>query len=159
MDNRFGWERNNTEFLSRLAKSPKSKYIVLSGQQALYDSSTTLYTVHYEKVASIVDKVYTEDGFNQANSEVLLVFLGIDESEGKGQDGVAYWALDLTPKGEFKEELESLIKGKRKGKKREKLKKKNRTEVYFFDILSYSSTRFFDGKIRERNTCTSSFNE
>ncbi|KAI9249304.1 hypothetical protein BY458DRAFT_445377 [Sporodiniella umbellata] len=108
--NRFGWKRNDPEFLSKLARSPKSKYIVLCNQQALYNSSDALHTIVYSSVSSIVDKIYTEDGFNQNNSEVLLVFLGIDERDGKGEDGVAYWALDLTPKGKFSNELGSLAK-------------------------------------------------
>ncbi|EIE90650.1 hypothetical protein RO3G_15361 [Rhizopus delemar RA 99-880] len=108
--NRYGWARTDQEFLSKLAKSPKSKYVVLSGQQALYDQSGSIHYVDYEKVASIVDKVYTNDGFNKNNSEIILVFLGIDESQGKGEDGVAFWALDLTPKGLFENELQKLIK-------------------------------------------------
>ncbi|KAG0765273.1 hypothetical protein G6F29_007656 [Rhizopus arrhizus] len=108
--NRYGWARTDQEFLSKLSKSPKSKYVVLSGQQALYDQSGSIHYVDYEKVAFIVDKVYTSDGFNKNNSEIILVFLGIDESQGKGEDGVAFWALDLTPKGLFENELQKLVK-------------------------------------------------
>lgn len=115
---RYGWARTDQEFLSKLSKSPKSKYVVLSGQQALYDQSGSIHYVDYEKVAFIVDKVYTNDGFNKNNSEIILVFLGIDESQGKGEDGVAFWALDLTPKGLFENELQKLVKGNIRLKRR-----------------------------------------
>lgn len=109
---RYGWARDSTDFLSELAKSPRSKYVVLKELKALYDESGQLHLVSYNDVASIVDKVYTEIGFNKTNDEIILIFLGIDETNGKGQDGEAYWALDLTPKGKYENELDVLVKGK-----------------------------------------------
>lgn len=109
---RYGWARDSAEFLSELAKSPRSKYVVLKELKALYDESGQLHLVSYNDVASIVDKVYSENGFNTTNDEIILVFLGIDETNGKGQDGEAYWALDLTPKGKYENELNALVKGK-----------------------------------------------
>lgn len=109
---RYGWARDSAEFLSELAKSPRSKYVVLKELKALYDESGQLHLVSYNDVASIVDKVYTENGFNKTNDEIILIFLGIDETNGKGRDGEAYWALDLTPKGKYEKELDALAKGK-----------------------------------------------
>ncbi|RCH93584.1 NADH pyrophosphatase [Rhizopus azygosporus] len=109
--NRYGWARDSAEFLSELAKSPRSKYVVLKELKALYDESGQLHLVSYNDVASIVDKVYSENGFNKTNDEIILIFLGIDETNGKGQDGEAYWALDLTPKGKYENELNALVKG------------------------------------------------
>lgn len=65
--------------------------------------------IKYNQVSSIVDRVYTEDGVNKENYDVILVFLGINERTGKGQDGEGYWALDLTPKGKNEQEYSKLI--------------------------------------------------
>lgn len=101
------------------ARSPKSNYVVLNDKKALYDKEGHLHYVKYNKVASIVDRVYTDDGVNKENTDIILVFLGINEQQGKGEDGEAYWALDLTPKGNNEQEYAKLIEGKGKnvGKK------------------------------------------
>lgn len=103
--NRYGWNRDKPEFLSELARSDKANYIVFNNLQALYNSEGELQYVKYSQVASIVDRIYTDKDVIKNNSEIILVFLGINES----QEGQPYWALDLTPKGELKAEYEQLI--------------------------------------------------
>ncbi|GAN11187.1 oxysterol-binding protein-related protein 3 isoform X4 [Mucor ambiguus] len=108
---RFGWNRDKPEFLARLARSPKAKYIILNRLKALYDSDGNLHYVGYDQVASVVDRVYTESEFVPDNTDVILVFMGIDESQGQGEDGEFIWALDLTPEGTNEEEYSKLVKG------------------------------------------------
>lgn len=100
-----------------MARSSKSNYIVLNGLKALYDTKGNIHYIKYDQVASIVDRVFTEqDGFNKSNTDTILVFMGIDEREGEGTDGQAYWALDLTPKGKNEAEYTKLIQGLKKKK-------------------------------------------
>ncbi|KAG2209695.1 hypothetical protein INT47_001841 [Mucor saturninus] len=107
----YGWNRGKPEFLSALARSPRSNYIVLNKLQALYNTEGGIHYIKYNQVFSAVDRVYTDCGFNNANTDTILVFLGIDESEGQGAEGQAYWALDLTPTGVHQAEYTQLIAG------------------------------------------------
>lgn len=108
---RFGWNRDKPEFLARLARSPKAKYIILNKLKALYDSDGNLHYVGYNQVSSVVDRVYAEKEFTPNNTDIILVFMGIDESQGQGEDGEFIWALDLTPQGVNEEEYSELVKG------------------------------------------------
>ncbi|EPB86877.1 hypothetical protein HMPREF1544_06303 [Mucor circinelloides 1006PhL] len=109
--NRFGWNRGKPEFLARLARSPKAKYIILNRLKALYDSEGNLHYAKYDQVSSVVDRVYTENDVVPNNSDIILIFMGIDESQGQGEDGEFIWALDLTPQGANEEEYSGLVKG------------------------------------------------
>lgn len=93
--------------MGQLARSDKANYIVFNNLQALYNSEGELHYVKYSQVSSIVDRIYTDKDVNKNNSDIILVFLGIYES----QEGQPYWALDLTPKGELKAEYDQLIQG------------------------------------------------
>lgn len=65
-------------------------------------------------MSSVVDRVYTENDVVPNNSDIILIFMGIDESQGQGEDGEFIWALDLTPQGANEEEYSRLVKGSRK---------------------------------------------
>lgn len=65
-------------------------------------------------MSSVVDRVYTENDVVPNNSDIILIFMGIDESQGQGEDGEFIWALDLTPQGANEEEYSRLVKGLRK---------------------------------------------
>lgn len=106
---RYGWNRGKPDILSPLARSSKSNYIVLNKLKALYNEDGDIHYVKYDQVASIVNHVFTTDGFNKTNTDTILVFMGIDEREGA--DGQAYWALDVTPKGRNEAEYMKLIQG------------------------------------------------
>lgn len=84
----------------------------MNNLKALYNKEGDIHYIKYNQVCSAVDRVYTDCGFNKANTDTILVFLGIDETEGEGADGQAYWALDLTPKGPHQAEYSQLIAGK-----------------------------------------------
>ncbi|KAI9475889.1 MAG: NUDIX hydrolase domain-like protein [Benjaminiella poitrasii] len=109
--NRFGWNRDKPEFLSKLAHSPRSKYLLLNGQKVLYGSNGDIHYVKYNEVASIVDRVYSQQNVHDPSADIILVFLGIDESQGQGEEGESLWALDLTPKGTHEKEFSELIQG------------------------------------------------
>ena len=96
--------------MSKLAKSEKSNYIVMNGLKALYTSEGDIHYVKYHHVSSIVDSVYTSNGVKENITDIILVFLGVDESEGPGENGTAYWALDLTPRGAYQTEFNILLK-------------------------------------------------
>lgn len=79
----------------------------MNNLQALYNSEGEIYYAKYSQVSSIVDCVYSGNNVNKYNTGIILVFLGINESE----EGQAYWALDITPTGEMKAENEALVRG------------------------------------------------
>lgn len=112
---RFGWNRDKPEFLARLAHASTSKYIVLNKLQALYTKEGELQFLGYNDVKKAVDRVYTETGVHENITDDILVFMGIDETRGEGEEGDAYWALDLTAVGKNTEENKSLIEGKKDG--------------------------------------------
>jgi hypothetical protein len=74
----------------------------------LYDSEGNLHYVKYNDVSFIVDRVYSETGVCENITDVILVFLGIDETGDKE----AVWAVDVTPHGPSKKEYNQLIQGK-----------------------------------------------
>ncbi|KAI8983599.1 hypothetical protein BDB01DRAFT_722727 [Pilobolus umbonatus] len=106
--NRFGWIRTKSEILGRLARSPRSKYIPLLDLQVLYDQAGKLHYLHYQDVSFLVDAVYPANSSLQKDDGIILVFLGIDEREGKGEEGTSLWAIDVTPVGAYQGELKRL---------------------------------------------------
>ena len=109
--NRYSWYRTEKDTLRRLAQSPRSNYLLLNGLDPLFDANKGLYFAKYDQVKSIVDKVVPEREITKAEQDILLVFLGIDEKEGISEQGHIYWALDVTPTGTYKQELEKLVDG------------------------------------------------
>ncbi|KAI8328609.1 hypothetical protein EDC96DRAFT_452768 [Choanephora cucurbitarum] len=105
--NRFGWKRNDHTFLASKARARNSKYLVLNGLQAIYNTEGSLQYLSYSDVASAVDRVYLQDSAVPNNSDTTLVFLGMDERQK--EESVAYWALDITPKGTYEQEYTKLI--------------------------------------------------
>ena len=108
---RYSWYRTEKDTLRRLAQSPRSNYLLLNRLDPLFGSNKGLYFAKYDQVKSIVDKVVPEREITKAEQDILLVFLGIDEKEGISEQGHIYWALDVTPTGTYKQELESLVEG------------------------------------------------
>ncbi|KAI8074329.1 uncharacterized protein B0P05DRAFT_473283 [Gilbertella persicaria] len=107
--NRFGWKRNKPEFLAPMAHASTSKYIVLNELKALYDAEGNLRYLTYNDVSSAVDRVYSQESAIPDNSNTILVFLGMDERQ---EESVAFWALDVTPRGAHEQEYKELIQGK-----------------------------------------------
>jgi hypothetical protein len=68
-----------------------------------------MYFGTWDEVQDIVGDPFNDDA--TAKDSPTLVFLGIDETNGVAESGVAYWALDVTPAGERKSRLEQLIEG------------------------------------------------
>jgi NAD+ diphosphatase len=83
----------------------------LNKLQALYNQDGQVQFVNYKDVSSVVDRVFTENSIRNPITDIIIVFLGIDETHGKGENGEAYWALDLTPQGAYENEYTQLIKG------------------------------------------------
>jgi NAD+ diphosphatase len=108
---RFGWNRGKPEFLAKLARSSKAKYLILNGLKAMYNSEGNLHYVGYDQVSYIVDRVYTDNDVVANNTDIILIFLGIDESQGSGEDGKFIWALDLTPQGANEQEYSKIVEG------------------------------------------------
>ncbi|KAI8373305.1 hypothetical protein BD560DRAFT_454156 [Blakeslea trispora] len=105
--NRFGWKRNDHSFLASKARANNSKYLVLNELKAMYNAEGNLQYLGYSDVASAVDRVYLQDSAVPENSDTTLVFLGIDERQK--EESIAYWALDITPKGTYEQEYAKLI--------------------------------------------------
>lgn len=86
--------------------------MLLSGLKPLIDDSQEhgpMYYGGWNEVKDIIGDPYNDD--DTANNLPILVFLGIDETNGQAEDGVAYWALDVTPVGERKSQMEQFIEG------------------------------------------------
>ncbi|KAI7852843.1 hypothetical protein BDC45DRAFT_443327 [Circinella umbellata] len=109
--NRYSWYRTEKDILRRLVQSPRSNYLLLNGLDPLFDSNQSLYFAKYDQVKSIVDKAVPEQESVKEEQDIVLVFLGIDEKEGISEEGHIYWALDVTPVGTYKQELENLVEG------------------------------------------------
>lgn len=97
--------------MDRVIRAPTTRFILLSELKPLLDDSkeqTQLYHASWSEVEAFVGDPYgSQDDFTNADAQAL-VFLGIDESNGMAENGVAYWALDVTPAGPRKPELEEL---------------------------------------------------
>ncbi|KAI8141583.1 hypothetical protein BJV82DRAFT_169440 [Fennellomyces sp. T-0311] len=108
--NRYSWYRTDKPILRRLARSPRSRFVLFKNLDPLFNNDG-LYLAKYDQISAIVDRAVPEEGGKEltGDDEIILVFLGIDEKEGTGESGEAYWALDLTPKGNNKQEFEKLI--------------------------------------------------
>lgn len=120
MADRYSWYRSDKQVLQRLVRSPRSKFLLFSHLNPLfYEGDGGLYFAPYTEVASIVDEIYPpgDDAKEESQkpipegNEVILVFLGIDEREQKGEDGIAYWALDVTPRGANEDRFKALAEG------------------------------------------------
>lgn len=71
-----------------------------------------LYYASWSEVENLIDDPY---GQKEDLTEVdarTLVFLGVDESTGVAENGTAYWALDVTPNGSRKADIEQLHQSK-----------------------------------------------
>lgn len=79
--------------------------------QALYTKEGELQFLGYNDVSAAVDRVYNETGAHDNLTDDILVFMGIDETRGLGEEGEAYWALDVTATGKNEEANKQLIKG------------------------------------------------
>ncbi|KAI9028334.1 hypothetical protein CLU79DRAFT_696797 [Phycomyces nitens] len=114
--NRFSIYRSDYPVLQRFAQSPRSKFVLFSKLNPLFDKANgnIVYLASYSEVASRVDMLYGDDKKTEelvSGDKPIMVFLGVDEREAKGEDGIAYWALDVTPQGKYQESLKELVKG------------------------------------------------
>ncbi|KAF7726885.1 Peroxisomal NADH pyrophosphatase nudt12 [Apophysomyces ossiformis] len=99
------WYRSDKAILGRLVRAPTSRFIVFSNLDILM-SKDGLYYANFNELAFIIEQ-FDKETFG---AEFTLVFLGIDEAGGKGEDGISYWAVDITPRGAYKDEFERLNK-------------------------------------------------
>lgn len=97
--------------LDRLIRAPTTRFLLLSELKPLLDDSkeqAQLYHASWSEVETfVVDPYGKPDDFENADAPAL-VFLGIDETTGPAENGIAYWALDVTPVGAQKGQLEEL---------------------------------------------------
>ncbi|KAJ2957854.1 hypothetical protein NQZ79_g6476 [Umbelopsis isabellina] len=108
--NRFSWFRSDNAILNRLLRAQSTRFVLLSELKPLIDDSqehAPMYFGGWDEVQDIIGDPYNDD----VTAKYLpnLVFLGIDETNGVAEDGVAYWALDVTPIGERKSQMEQFI--------------------------------------------------
>lgn len=127
--NRVGFLRGDHKFLSQALKHPSTSFLLCNELQPLVQpnkqpGSGKLAYVKYQDVQPIIgDDPFAsteEDIIKAYDSEVYIpqmIFLGIDEKDkngltyqGKNQyTGAPYFALDVTPKNQVKEQCEKLI--------------------------------------------------
>ncbi|KAG2178975.1 hypothetical protein INT43_001824 [Umbelopsis isabellina] len=108
--NRYSWFRSDKAVLSRLLRAQSARFVLLSELKPLIDDSQEHAPMHFggwDEVQDIIGDPYNDD--DTAKNLPILVFLGIDETKGLAEEGVAYWALDVTPKGERKSQMEQFI--------------------------------------------------
>ncbi|KAI7869151.1 NUDIX hydrolase domain-like protein [Spinellus fusiger] len=105
--NRLSWYRSDKPLLRRLARSQHSKFILFSESNPLFSvKNRELHMATYEEIASFIEIADSEKDTEETESlrfkdELLLVFLGIDKREGKGEEGIIYWACNITPRGKY----------------------------------------------------------
>jgi NAD+ diphosphatase len=113
--NRFSWFRSDKATLDRLIKSQTSRFVLLSDLKPLIDDSqeqSQLYYGTWSEVENLVGDPYGQKEDLTDVDTPALVFLGIDESDGIAENGIAYWALDVTPVGPRKVQFEQLHQSK-----------------------------------------------
>jgi hypothetical protein len=74
-----------------------------------------LYYASWSEVESLIGDPYGQKEDLTEVDAPTLVFLGVDESSGVAENGTAYWALDVTPNGSRKGDLEQLHQSKCSG--------------------------------------------
>ncbi|KAF2718943.1 hypothetical protein K431DRAFT_287130 [Polychaeton citri CBS 116435] len=127
--NRVGFLRSDNVFLSQALKHPSTSFLATKDLQPLISGPAKLAWLKFDDIKSVIG----EDPYAQTEEEMIkaydsekivpqMIFLGIDEAisgEGKALSytnkkntytGAPYFAVDLTPKGNVKEECERLIK-------------------------------------------------
>lgn len=140
--NRVAFLRGDHTFLSQALHHPSTKYLPCKELQPLVESGKPpgqgrIAWVKFDDVKPIVG----DDPFAQTEKEQIeafdsgryipqMIFLGIDESSGKGGDGLSYttrkntytgvphFAVDVTPRHGVTEACEKLVK-EQQGKGRE----------------------------------------
>lgn len=102
--NRYGWARDNKDFLSHALISPNSNFILFANLNPLFEpSEKAIALIKYADIAEIAGNPFAESSESpKTDYETILVFLGIDETKGgdfsNGKDVCAFWTLDITPK-------------------------------------------------------------
>ncbi|CAO3683016.1 unnamed protein product [Umbelopsis ramanniana] len=109
--NRFSWFRSDKAILERLVKSQSSRFVLLSFLKPLMDDSQEQAQLYYASGSEVEHLIGDPSGQKEDLTEIdapTLVFLGVDESNGVAENGTAYWALDVTPNGSRKGDIEQL---------------------------------------------------
>ena len=119
--NRVSFLRPDHTFLSSALRHPSATFILFKNIEPLVSSPTSLARVGYADVEPILGKdifnTTEEDVIAQYNSSLYIpqiVFLGLDERVNGFQykehyKGQPWFAVDVTPKANVKDEAEKLI--------------------------------------------------
>lgn len=123
--NRVGFLRSDNAFLSRALKHPSTSFMLCNELQPLVKEPSHLAYASFEDVKPIIgDDPYmqTEDelvaAYDSSKAFPQMIFLGIDEKRADGLEytgkntykGAAYFALDVSPKGDSADVANSVIK-------------------------------------------------
>ena len=119
--NRVSFLRTEHAFLSAALKHHSTSFLLFNNLSPLAKNPTQLEYVGYQDVRPLIG----EDPYSQSEEELIsgynsnvtipqLLFLGLDESKDEGFEykiyrGSPYFALDVTPKGTMRSEVENLI--------------------------------------------------
>lgn len=119
--NRISFLREDYEMLAGAFDHSSAKFMVFNNLSPMIDSPTEIHYVTLNEVKSLFpENPYSktekqqEADFDSSKTIPQLVFLGIDEKVEDGYKyrnytGAPYFALDITPKGTYKEEAQKLI--------------------------------------------------
>lgn len=113
--------RPNSKFLSEALIHPSANFILFKDLDALAESATRLKFVKYDDIKSFLGNPFEKDEKERletydSDKEIpIVVFLGVDERVKdpfvfETYKGQPYFSVDITPRGDKKEEAEKLVK-------------------------------------------------
>lgn len=125
--NRFSFLRNDIGFIRRAATAPTTQFIALRDLNPLIADPTRLAFFGHDDVRPLIGAdpfgrtdQEKQDTFDSTRPSPLLLFLGLLPNTAKGVDlettkhgvvnGQPYFALDVTPKGQYAAEAETFLK-------------------------------------------------
>jgi len=120
--NRISFLREDHEFIAGAFAHPSTKFLAFKNLSPLIDSPTEIHYVTYDEIKAIVpenpfakpEKQQVEE-YDSRIEHPQLVFLGLDESNTNGYSyknytGSPHFAIDITPKKQYEEAANSMIK-------------------------------------------------
>lgn len=125
--NRFSFLRNDIGFIRRAATAPTTQFIALRDLNPLIADPTQLAFFKHDDVKPLIGAdpfgrtdQEKQESFDSTKPSPLLLFLGLLPNTSKGVDlettkhgvvnGQPYFALDVTPKGQYAAEAETFLK-------------------------------------------------
>ncbi len=101
--NRYSFKRTEHKFLSQSLLHPTTRFVAFNNLDPLADKSGRVKFLSYDEVKEIIGNPYEHPDdvrlrqWCSSDQEVILIYLGCDESHDTDVKGLPYFAVDVTP--------------------------------------------------------------